>query len=85
MSTLHLFLVEVNLAVANSMLSFILKCENPKLAPYFMQHFFGALVSDLSNALCTFLNLCRPFVVEVTDAKLKVCLLLLNRERAILV
>ena len=39
-----MFLVEVTLAVANSMLSFVLKCENPKLAPNFMQHFFGALV-----------------------------------------
>lgn len=43
-STLDIFLVEVNLAAANSMLSFVLKCENAKLAPPFMQHFFGALV-----------------------------------------
>lgn len=42
--TLHMFLAEVNLSVTNSMLSFILKSENAKLAPHFMQYFFGALV-----------------------------------------
>ena len=43
--------MEVNLAAANSMLSFVLKCENPKLAPSFMQHFFGALVcSDMEGS-----------------------------------
>ena len=47
-----MFLVEVNLAAANSMLSFVLKCENPKLAPSFMQHFFGALVcSDIKDKI----------------------------------
>ena len=45
-STLHIFLMEVNLTMASATLSFILKCENPIQAPNFIKHFLQTLVSN---------------------------------------
>jgi len=44
-STLHYFLMEVNLTMANSALSFTLKCEKQSQTEPFVKHFLQALVA----------------------------------------
>ena len=54
-STLHFFLIEVNVSVDNAMLSLTLKCDNPKQTQSFTKLFLRTLVKSLP--ICLFAHI----------------------------
>ena len=58
--------MEVTIAVANAMLSFVLKCENPKQAPSFLKHFFKTLVRQTFAKASNYVYVLTFVVLQLT-------------------